>query len=74
MKLPVINSNELIKVVGKMGFKYTRQKGSHSRFVHTDGRKTTIPIHKGEDIDRGLLIKIIKKDLQISVEEFIEYL
>lgn len=40
-------------------------------FEHPDGRTTIIPNHPGEDIDRGLLNKIIKHDLQISREEFI---
>ena len=39
-------------------------------YKHPDGRKTTIPHHAGEEIGTGLLTKIIKKDLQISREEF----
>ncbi len=42
-------------------------------FEHSDGRTTIIPNHGGEDIDRGLLNKIVKKDLQISREEFLKY-
>ena len=41
-------------------------------FEHSDGRTTVIPNHPGEDIDRGLLNKIIKHDLQISREEFLK--
>ena len=41
-------------------------------FEHVDGRTTVIPNHPGEDIDRGLLNKIIKKDLQMSVEDFLK--
>lgn len=40
---------------------------------HADGRTTTIPNHPGEDIDRGLLNKIVKKDLGIEREEFMKY-
>ncbi len=43
-------------------------------FRHKDGRTTIIPNHPGEDIGKGLLNKIIKKDLQISREEFEEIL
>lgn len=39
-------------------------------YKHIDGRKTTIPHHAGEEIGPGLLLKIIKNDLQISREEF----
>jgi predicted RNA binding protein YcfA (HicA-like mRNA interferase family) len=38
---------------------------------HIDGRITTIPIHSGKDIPRGLLRKIIREDLEISAEEFL---
>jgi len=38
--------------------------------MHSDGRKTTIPIHGNEPIGIGLLLKIIRQDLKISREEF----
>lgn len=56
------------------GFEFIRQEGSHMFFRHQDGRTTVIPKHPGEDIGTGLLNKIIKKDLQISREEFEKYL
>ena len=43
-------------------------------FKHSDGRTTTVPNHAGEEIDRGLLNKIIRKDLQADRNEFIKYL
>lgn len=73
-KLPQINANELIKIFFKIGFKITRQFGSHIFLRHEDGRTTIVPNHPGEKIDRGLLNKIIKKDIQISREEFEELL
>ena len=42
-------------------------------FEHTDGRTTVIPNHGGEDIDRNLLSKIVKRDLQLTREEFEKY-
>ncbi|HNV01489.1 MAG TPA: type II toxin-antitoxin system HicA family toxin [archaeon] len=53
-----------------MGFFEVRVNGSHHRFIHPDGRKTTIPIHGNEPIGPGLLNKIIKQDLQLEKEEF----
>ena len=41
---------------------------------HSDGRTTIVPVHPGEKIDRGLLTKIIKKDLEVSREEFLSYM
>jgi len=42
-------------------------------FRHPDGRTATVPFHKGEDIGRGLLNKILD-DIEICKEEFIKYL
>jgi len=39
-------------------------------FRYDDGRTTVIPNHLGEKIGRGLLLKIIKKDIQVTREEF----
>jgi len=69
-KLPLLTAKELMKIIEAVGFNFIRQKGSHMFFAHPDGRTTVIPRHPGEQIDRGLLHKIIKKDIQISLEEF----
>ena len=37
---------------------------------HPDGRITTVPVHKNEDLPKGLLRKILRNDIQYSVEEF----
>ncbi len=73
-KLPVLTGRELIKVLENMGFQQIRQRGDHVFLRHTDGKTTTVPVHSGEPIDRGLLNKIIKRDLQMTREEFEKYL
>ncbi len=69
-KLPLLNATQLAKILQKAGFTFSRQVGSHMFFLHPDGRSTIIPNHAGDKIDRGLLNKIIKKDLQMEREEF----
>lgn len=71
-KLPLLTATELIHILNILGFENKRQKGSHIFFMHKDGRTTVIPFHKGEQIDRGLLNKIIKQDLQMSIKEFVK--
>jgi predicted RNA binding protein YcfA (HicA-like mRNA interferase family) len=71
-KLPLITAKELIKILLKLGFDLKRQKGSHKFFQHKDGRTTVIPDHGTEQLDRGLLNKIIKQDLMITVEAFLK--
>jgi len=73
-KLPLLSANEIIKILQKMGFQRIRQEGSHVFLQHPDGRTTVIPNHPGEEVDRGLLNKILKKDLRIDREDFLKYL
>jgi len=73
-KLPILRSTELIHALERMGFENTRKsKGSHFRYCHPDGRKTTVPVHKGKTIRRGLLRKILK-DVNVSVLDLKKYL
>ncbi|MBI2145733.1 type II toxin-antitoxin system HicA family toxin [Candidatus Woesearchaeota archaeon] len=72
-KLPLMKAKEVAKVLEKLGFEFKRQKGSHMFFGHADGRTTVIPNHPTEHVDRGLLNKIIKQDLQMNREEFLKY-
>lgn len=67
---PTISFAELRKRVKKLGFRKVRQKGSHIRFVHPDGRKTTIPDHGSKDVPKGLLLKIIRYDLEMDISDF----
>ncbi len=69
---PTLSFRDLIQKVKKMGFKKLRQKGSHIRFVHSDGRKTTIPDHGQKDVPQGLLIKIVRYDLEMEIKEFFD--
>ncbi|MBU2099925.1 type II toxin-antitoxin system HicA family toxin [Candidatus Micrarchaeota archaeon] len=69
-----VTSKKLIKVLQKLGFEQTRIRGSHHRFAHPDGRKTSVPIHGNESIGSGILNSIIKKDLKMNKKEFLELL
>ena len=70
-KLPILRGEEIVKLLQSIGFEKIRQKGNHVYLGHPDGRSTVVPIHKGRDIDRGLLRKIIR-DVELSYEEFIQ--
>ncbi len=68
-KLRPAKAEEVIRALGKVGFVLVRQSGSHAVFRHPDGRWATVPIHKGKDVARGTLRRILK-DAGLSVEEF----
>ena len=67
---PSISFKELIQKVKKMGFQKIRQKGSHIRFEHSDGRKTIIPGHGEKDVPKVLLNKMIRYNLEMTLEDF----
>jgi predicted RNA binding protein YcfA (HicA-like mRNA interferase family) len=71
-KLPVIDAQELLRFLKALGFVVIRTKGSHVRLRSEDGRVTTVPIHANKEVPKGLLRKIIREDLEISLEEFQE--
>ena len=73
MKLPLLKATEVAKILYKLGFEMKRQHGSHMFFEHPDGRTTVVPNHPIEHVDRHLLNKIIKHDLQLSREDFLKY-
>lgn len=68
-KLSPANNSKLIKILLKMGFVNIRQKGSHVRLEHPDGRKTSVPVHSGENVGVGLLRKILR-DVNLTPEQF----
>ena len=71
MKLPLITGKELCKIVSNLGFIMVHQKGSHTVWKHPDGRSTTIPIHPGRKLPRGLIRKILT-DIEISHDKYLK--
>jgi len=69
-KLPAVEGSRFIKFLEAFGFKILRTKGSHTRLIADDGRMTTVPIHKGKILPKGLLRKIIREDLELDFDEF----
>ena len=73
MSLRPIKADRLIKVLAKAGFRPMRRRGSHVLLKRDDGRVTVVPVHRGEEIGRGLLSKILK-DVGLTREEFLKLL
>lgn len=67
-ELPTLKARQLIRLLEQLGFELVRQKGSHARLRHPDGRVVTMPVHPVQDIGRGLLRKIMR-DAEITPEE-----
>jgi predicted RNA binding protein YcfA (HicA-like mRNA interferase family) len=76
-KLPHIRGAELVRALEKIGFRITRQRGSHIqlRREETDGSFTTfpVPVHAGKTIKPGTLKGIIRK-AGLDVAQLLEIL
>lgn len=71
-QLPVISGKVFLKFLQAIGFVVVRINGSHHRLKHPDGRVTTVPVHKNQDLPKGLLRKIIREDLELKLDDFIK--
>lgn len=65
---PSIMGGQLIRALSKLGFETLRIKGSHHFLHHPDDRCTVVPVHRGENIGRGLLAQIMR-DCEVSRDE-----
>ena len=70
VRFPVIKPKDIVNQLTKLGFKVTRQTGSHARLIHPDGRTTTIAMHN-RDLPKGTLRAILRQS-KITIEEFLE--
>lgn len=70
IKLPLVEPLALIKYLSKKGFSVVHVKGSH-HFLKSESRYTTVPMHKGKKIGRGLLLSILAES-GITREEFLD--
>ncbi|MDY6911573.1 MAG: type II toxin-antitoxin system HicA family toxin [Chloroflexota bacterium] len=68
-ELTPANSDEVVRILEKLEFVRIRQSGSHAVYRHENGKWVTVPMHKGKDLGKGILRKIIK-DTGMTVEEF----
>ena len=68
-QVPVLKPREVIAILVALGFEEVRQRGSHKRFRHPDGRATTVPVHTGRDLSPILLRRIVR-DVGLIVHEF----
>jgi predicted RNA binding protein YcfA (HicA-like mRNA interferase family) len=67
--LTIIPAKKMASILHHLGFECVRQRGSHAYFKHPDGRCTVVPMHRGEDLGRGLIRQILK-DVELSIEEY----
>jgi predicted RNA binding protein YcfA (HicA-like mRNA interferase family) len=59
-RLPTLKSEDVAKMLEKLGFVEIARRGRHKHYRHPDGRRTTLPVHPGCPISPVLLRQIAK--------------
>jgi predicted RNA binding protein YcfA (HicA-like mRNA interferase family) len=74
-KLPAMTGSQVIRALARAGLIVVRIKGSHHMLEDPGDptRRTTVPLHKGKALPKGLLHKILH-DVQLSAEEFQDFI
>jgi len=72
-KLPRITASEVIKVLEKAGFSFSRQSGSHKIYRNLTGKRATVPYHTGKILHPKVL-KSILNDAELTIDKFKELL
>jgi predicted RNA binding protein YcfA (HicA-like mRNA interferase family) len=70
--LPRISGRDCVKALGKAGFYFKRQEGSHI-ILRRDSPFTQIVVPDHKELDRGTLRAIIRQ-AGLSVDEFVKLL
>ena len=68
-RLAIIDFRSFEKLLYRLGFTRTWQKGSHIIYHHEDGRTVSVPYHKGKDLSRQLLHSLLKT-IKLSIEDY----
>lgn len=59
-KLPVLRTDEVVRILFKLGFQPKRKRGSHL-ILAKGNRLVVVPIHAGRDLPKGTLHNILKQ-------------
>ena len=65
-----LTAHEVCRALERDGFTFTRQRGSHHRYAHPDGRRVTVPFTRsGDTFAPGTLRSIIERQARWSAED-----
>ena len=60
-RIPALRANEIVRALQRLGFDVVRQKGSHIRLRHSDGRFASVPDHGSRELRREFILDILKQ-------------
>ncbi len=59
-RFPVLNAQDVTRVLKRNGFVFTSQRGSHQKWRHANGRQVIVAVHGSKPIPQGTLKSIIE--------------
>ena len=60
-QIPALRANEVVRSLQRLGFEFVRQRGSHIRLRHPDGRFASVPDHGSRELRREFILDILKQ-------------
>jgi predicted RNA binding protein YcfA (HicA-like mRNA interferase family) len=65
-----LTAHEVGRALERDGFTFTRQRASHHRYAHPDGRRVTVPFTRsGETFAPGTLRSIIERQARWTADD-----
>ena len=58
-RFPVVSSGDVTRALSLAGFDFVRQRGSHAKLRHPDGRTAIVPMHR--EVAVGTLRSILRQ-------------
>jgi predicted RNA binding protein YcfA (HicA-like mRNA interferase family) len=69
-RLRAVTAREIGAALVRDGFRLARQKGSHQRYVHPDGRRVTVTYHSsGDTFEIKTLRSMIERQARWSEDD-----
>jgi predicted RNA binding protein YcfA (HicA-like mRNA interferase family) len=60
-RIPALRANEIVRALRRLGFEVVRQRGSHIRLKHPDGRFASVPDHGTRELRREFILDLLKQ-------------
>ena len=69
-RISALRAREIIRAMERLGFVAIRQRGSHIRLRHPDGRYASVPYHGATEFRREFVLEILKQ-ARVDVSDFL---
>ncbi|WP_462188410.1 type II toxin-antitoxin system HicA family toxin [Frankia sp. CcWB2] len=72
-EFPSLKARQLLRVLGRLGYRVTKQDGSAHRWLEADGRpRLRLAFHDRITVGPGVVRQILVKQVGLTVEEALE--